>query len=137
MEMIANGHNKFFPMDSDCIWHKTSDKLIPFLMKRYRYARDLYSDRQNRRWKIIDETIDYWRLLGFVLSTLTVIPCLYLSIKGFSKIRDRAWFWHYPVCLGFLITYTALAIRNLFKHGRLFQCRSEASSFQRLAAPTA
>lgn len=116
------------------IWHRTSDNLISFLIKRYKYARDLYCDRTDRRWKMLDTPSDYWKLMGFIASTILVLPCVFTSIRGFFKVRDWAWAWHYPVCFGFLITYTILVLRNLFKYGQLFQCRSSASLSPQLAA---
>lgn len=124
LEFIALSGNKPKPVFSSAIWHRTSDNLISFLIKRYKYARDLFSDRQDRRWKMVDGAQDYWKLAYFVLCTLTIIPLLFTSFRGFSKVRDWAWFWHWPICFGFLITYSILALRNLFKHGRLFQCRA-------------
>lgn len=112
---------KFVSVSDEEVWHRTSDNLISFLKKRYKYARDLYCDRNNRRWKMLDTKEDYIKLAWFILSTLTVIPGLLISIRGFVKIRDWAWFWHWPVSLGFLVTYTILVIRNIFKHGVLFQ----------------
>jgi len=112
---------KFCAIDSDSIWHRTSDNLITFLKKRYKYARDLYSDRTDRRWKIVDTTADCWRLAFFIFCTITVVPCLFTSLRGFKRVHDIAWFWHWPVCFGFLITYSILAFRNLFKYGRFFQ----------------
>ena len=142
----ATNLDHYYPMDnateikgsieaihSSGIWHRTSDNLISFLIKRYKYARDLYSDRNDRRWKMLDTKEDYIILLGFIGSTSTIIPCLITSSRGFLRIRDSAWFWHYPVCFGFLTTYTILVIRNLLKHGTLFQCRKQASSSPRLA----
>lgn len=96
------------------IWHRTSDNLITFLTKRYKYARDLYSNRANRRWKILDTREDYWRLLFFIFSTITIAPSVFVSIRGFSRLRDWAWAWHWPVCVGFLITYGVLTLRNIF-----------------------
>lgn len=123
-------------IESSAIWHKTSDSLISFLKKRYRYAKDLYCDRQDRRWLMVDGKEDKWRLAGFILSTLTVIPCVWLSFRGYSQIKDRAWFWHWPVCFGFLITYSILALRNLRKHGNLWQKRSQPLSSRPLTVPT-
>ena len=113
---------EFFAMPEiyDAIWHRTSDNLISFLIKRYKYARDLYSDRSNRRWRAIDTRGDYFQLVLFALSTITIIPCIALSIRGFIKKRDWAWFYHWPVCLGFLVVYSMLAFRNLFKFGNFF-----------------
>ena len=112
---------RFTEVVSSAIWHHTSDNLISFLIKRYRYARDLYCDRDDRRWKMLDTREDYYKLCLFVLCTLTIIPCLAVSARGYSKVRDFAWFWHWPVCLGFLITYTLLAIRNCLKYRSLSQ----------------
>jgi len=130
----ATDLDHYYPMDNalevkgifrsinfDAIWHRTSDNLFTFLRKRYRYARDLYSDRTDRRWKMVVSTQDYWRLAGFVLATLTVVQCFSVSIRGFLRGRDFAWFWHWPVCLGFLITYGLLTCRNLLKFQSLFQ----------------
>lgn len=113
----------FMPMLSGSIWHRTADGFLTFLRKRYKYARDLYCDRNDRRWKMLDTKEDYWNLFKFVFGTLTIIGPIRASLVGYSRIRDWAWFWHWPVCLGFLITYSILAFRNLFKHGRLFQCQ--------------
>ena len=114
---------EFKAIDCDGIWHRTSDNLISFLIKRYKYARDLYCDRTDRRWKMVDTKEDKWRLFGFVISTILIFPCVAVSIRGYSKIKDFAWFYHPLACLGFLITYTLLALRNLFKHGQLFQVK--------------
>lgn len=106
-------------LNQGTVWHRTSDSLIPFLKKRYRYARDLYSDRGDRRWKMLDTKEDYWRLGFFIISTLAVIPSLLTSCKGFKETKDPAWFWHWPVCIGFLITYGVLACRNFLKRPSL------------------
>ena len=74
---------------------------------------------------MVETNDDIRRLWWFCLSTLLVVPCLGISLKGFLKVRDWAWAWHWPVSFGFLITYTILAIRNLFKHGTLFQVRCQ------------
>lgn len=105
------------------IWHRTSDDLISFLIKRYKYARDLYCDRKDRRWKMVDTLQDKQRVAGFIISTLLVFPCLLVSVRGFLRVKDWAWFYHWPVCVGFLLTYSLLAFRNLFKHGSFFQVR--------------
>lgn len=96
------------------VWHRTSDNLFTFLKKRYRYAKTLYSDRSDRRWKMLDTKEDYQKLGLYIISTLTVIPCLMVSIKGYSEIKDKAFFLHWPVCFGFLLTYGVLTLRTFF-----------------------
>ena len=105
----------------DDVWHRTTDgNLIKFLIKRYKYARDLYSDRTDRRWRMLDTKSDYWKLVGFICATITVIQPIIVSVYGFIKIRDFAWFWHWPVSVGFLITYGILVCRNILKSASLF-----------------
>lgn len=111
-DLREKGHSEFMRINFPHVWHRTAENLISFLIKRYKYARDLYSDRNDRRWKMLDTREDYWRLLGFIVSTLTIVPLLCISIRGFLKVRDWAWFWHVPVCIGFLITYGILTLRN-------------------------
>lgn len=124
----------YYPMDCaldvvrkvDAFWirqnvgyvvHRTTDgNLIRFLTKRYRYARDLYCKRNDRRWRMLDTKEDFMRLALFIFFTLTLIQPLYTSIRGFRKIRDFAWFWHPIVCLGFLITYGILCLMSAWSY---------------------
>lgn len=115
VDLQAAGESSYLRYNCAMIWHRTSENLIPFLIKRYKYARDLYSDRNDRRWKMLDTGEDYWKLAGFILATLSIVGTLSLSIRGFLKVRDWAWFWHPIVCFGFLITYTILAVRNCLR----------------------
>lgn len=120
-DIIKKGDSYFLRDWNSYIWHRTSDKLINFLTKRYRYARDLYCDRQDRRWRMVDGAKDHWGLLKFIIFTLTLIQPIWVSIRGFRKVRDFAWFWHPIVCIGFLFTYTILVCRNIIKHQFVFQ----------------
>lgn len=109
----------------DClegIWHRTTtdNNLIKFLWKRYKYARDLHSDRKDRRWKVISGAKDRWRLLFFILSVVFVIPCLSTSLVGYIRKKDRAWFWHWFVSAGHLGIYGVLCLRNILKSASSF-----------------
>jgi hypothetical protein len=119
----ATNLEHYYPMDnalevkgdfvriwSDAIWHRTSDNLFTFIKKRYRYARDLYCNRNDRRWKIIDTREDYWKLFLFMFYSITIIQPFLVAIRGFKRIQDFSWFWHWPVCFAFLITYGVLTI---------------------------
>ena len=102
------------------IWHKTGDNIFKFLSKRYRYGLQ-HAFNKNRRWHLVDfhKPEDIWRLVWFILATLTVIEPLCLSIRGYLKIRDVAWFMHPIVCLATLFTYVLLVINLGIK--RMFQ----------------
>lgn len=88
------GYKKYAFVDTS-IWHRTGGNIFKFFAKRMRYA-DKFAE--GRRWHMVDkgETI---LLVWFILSTLTLIYPLYLSFKGYKKIKDIAWFLHLPICL--------------------------------------
>ena len=112
-DLRRKGRNIYIRWANGVIWHRTTNgNLIEFLIRRYRYAKELYCQRADRRWRMLDTREDYLRLGFFILATLTVIQPIMVSIRGFLKVRDWAWAWHYPVCLGFLITYGVLALRT-------------------------
>lgn len=111
-DLRRKGHNLYMRAANPYIWHKTSDTLLSFLKKRYVYARDLYCDRGDRRWNMVGTKEDKLRTALFVAASLTVVQPLYLSIKGFIKIQDFAWFWHPIICIAFTLTYGVLQLRT-------------------------
>jgi hypothetical protein len=112
-DIRRKGFKRYIRNHQPYLWHQTSETLFNFLRKRYRYARDLYCDRRDRRWKMVSSREDYWRLAWFIIATVTVVPTLLTSIRGYCKKRDAAWFWHPVVAAGFLITYGILSVRWL------------------------
>lgn len=98
-------------INDDYLWHRTADSLFKLLKKRYIYAKDFYCNSQERRWRMLSNKRDYWRLFVFIASALTIVHPLYTSIRGFIKIRDWAWFWHPVVCVSYLIVYSLLGLR--------------------------
>ncbi len=119
-DLRRRGMSSYAVLNGELVWHRTSDTLWNFLRKRYIYARDLYCDREDRRWKIVGNSKDKFRVLVFALSSALVIPNIIESIKGYRRVKDFAWFWHPIVCLGFLLIYSTLALRNLFHYKSLF-----------------
>ena len=98
-------------MAQSSIWHKTGGNMFLFFRKRVRYGLQ-HAFNKNRRWHLVDfkEPKDIRRLVWFILATLTVIQPLSLSVRGWLKIRDKAWFLHWPVCAITLGVYTTLMI---------------------------
>ena len=101
------------PVQCD-IWHKTGGNIFSFFAKRYRYGLQ-HAFNKNRRWYLVDfrKPKDIWRLVWFILCTLTILEPLCLSIRGYLKIRDIAWFIHPIACLGTVFTY-GLLVFHLF-----------------------
>lgn len=95
------------------IWHRTGGNILSFFVKRYSYGLQ-HAFNKNRRWHLVDfrQQKDVWRLICFIIFTITIVQPLFLSIRGFLKIRDIAWFLHPLICLMTLFTY-ALLVLNL------------------------
>ena len=99
------------------IWHKTGGNIFSFFAKRYRYGLQ-HAFNKNRRWHLVDfsNPNDIRRFLWFIFATLTILQPLCLSIRGYLKVKDVAWFLHPMVCMGTLFTYALLVISLGIKH---------------------
>ena len=111
-------------------WHKTGGNLFHFLKKRYHYGLQ-HAFNPNRRWHLVDfrKPKDIARLLWFILCSLTFIQPLALSIRGYLKIRDVAWFLHPFVCFSTCAVYGLLVCHVTFI--RLFQSSSAPMAVRR------
>ncbi len=103
---------KTYAVVNTSIWHRTGGNIIKFFLKRLKYA-DKFSE--GRRWKMLGKK-DLPRLLWFIFSTLTLIYPLYLSVKGYRKIKDKAWFLHLPICLITIGVYGVWTLKKLTKY---------------------
>lgn len=113
------------------IFHNTGGNIFKFLAKRYRYGLQ-HAFNSNRRWHLVDfsKPEDIRRLVWFVLCGLTFIHPLIIAMRGYSKLKDIAWFVHPIMCFLTVVTYAALVchlgLRPLYQ-----------SLFARLAVRTA
>lgn len=119
-DLFNKGYKKY-GMINMAIWHRTGGNIFKFFLKRYRYA-----DKFNtpyRRWHMVERK-DIPNLLWFIFCTITLIQPLYLSVKGYRVIKDKAWFMHPIVCWATLITYGLWTLKKLtksiFKHENNF-----------------
>lgn len=102
------------------ILHKTGGNIFKFFAKRYRYGLQ-HAFNKNRRWHLVDfrQPKDVMRLIWFMACSLTLIQPLSLSMRGYLKIRDKAWFLHPVVCALTLGIYSILmmhlGLKNLYQ----------------------
>lgn len=108
-----------FPLYSS-IWHKTGGNIFKFFAKRYRYGLQ-HTFNSNRRWHLVDfkKRGDILKLIWFILAAVTFIHPLVTAMRGYSKIRDIAWFIHPVICFLTVVTYGIL-VCHLFLR-RMFQ----------------
>jgi len=107
-DLINLGY-KTYALVNTTIWHRTGGNIFKFFLKRLKYA-DKFSE--GRRWHMVERK-DLPRLAWFIVSTLTLIYPLYLSVKGYRIIKDKAWFLHLPVCLITLGVYGIWTFKKL------------------------
>lgn len=97
------------------IWHRTGGNIVKFFMKRLKYADQF--NTPYRRFHMVERQ-DIPKLIWFVLCTITFIEPISVSIRGYRSVRDKAWFFHLPVCLITLGVYSTWVLTNMLK--RLF-----------------
>ena len=110
--LVSKGHNKFAKVKIGII-HDFASSVSMFSKKQERRIRDyLYYRRLNLRkypWGELNRP----RVLAFVLSTILIAPLLVQAGRGYSKKRDRAWFFHIPACWITLLIYSLRIISRL------------------------
>ena len=118
------------PLHQLDIWHKTGGNIFSFFRKRYLYGLQ-HAFNKNRRWHLVDfsKPKDIWRLIWFLVCTLTLCEPLVLSIRGYLKVRDIAWFLHPIVCLLTVFSYGLLIVHLILL--RLFQSLSAPMAAQK------
>lgn len=105
------------------IIHNTGDTILSFLRKRYHYGLQ-HAFNPNRRWHLVDfkRGGDIFRLIWFVLASVTFIHPLVTAMRGYSKIHDPAWLIHPIMCFLTVVTYATLVCHLCSR--RLFQSLS-------------
>jgi len=113
-------NSKITAINSSFLWHKTGGNIFNFFARRFRYGLQ-HAFNKNRRWHLVDfsKPQDIRRLAWFVVASISIIPTLMLSIRGWLKIQDKAWFWHPAICLITVFMYSVLTahivLRNTYR----------------------
>lgn len=107
----ATTDDDIIPCIAYAILHKTGGNIFSFFAKRYHYGLQ-HAFNKNRRWHLVDfrQPKDIARLLWFITASVLLVPTLCLSIRGYSRNQDVAWFMHPLVCLMTVFTYAILII---------------------------
>lgn len=112
VDVIKAGHDRFAFTKNSTI-HLTGEQgIINFMLKRYRYMRQFsLRDSSRRRYRVFMRG-DEFGLLLFIMYSATFIKPTYDALRGYLKIRDRAWFLHPIICFAVLILYVAATIQG-------------------------
>lgn len=119
IDLINLGYNRFAVVKSTSIENYIGGNLLNLVKRRSFYMqRDAAPERiKNRRYAIVylSSPQDIFRLMKFIIFSLTFIQTIYISLKGFSKKKDFAWFLHPLACLFFMIFYTKVYLSICIK----------------------
>lgn len=120
VDLIRKGFNKY-AFVKDSIYHLSGHGSILNYLKRrvlfvqqYYLSKDSISLIKSRRYSLYEEK-DFFKLVYFVAISITFIIPLLDSLRGYTKIRDKAWFLNPIICLGFVIMYGFAVIVHQFK----------------------
>lgn len=108
--MRAAGLDTYTLVDS-VLWHHTGDSWWGYLRKRFTYALRHGFDPA-RRWHLV-EPRDLPRVALFGLASCLVLPHLWLSLRGYRRVRDVAWFLHPLVCGSLTCMYVLALVIHL------------------------
>ena len=104
-DLIYLGMNQFVVVKNEII-HDTGEQYIKFLIKRFRYMRQLYlSQLDMRRFTWIKSRHDRVSLAMYVIYSLTLIGPTLRAVWGVRFKPDWAWFWHPIMCASMVIVY--------------------------------
>lgn len=119
MRLVMKKYNLFGVVNNSVV-HFTGKSLQRFIKRRVIY-RNQYSDSSfsKRDYLVFDSnnSRDLFSLIIFCFCTITIVPNILMSLRGFISKPDIAWFMHPIVCWLTLIGYAKLELSKYFNLG--------------------
>lgn len=116
-ELIRKGYVRYGLVKNSVI-HVITPNVFTYLTRR-RHVKETFYDgnRGKRKYLVFDwrSSVDRQNLLRFIFFSLTFVYPFYQSIKGYTKIKDKAWFLHPLLCLLMTFQYGKSEILWLIK----------------------
>ncbi len=105
VDLIKKGFNKYAFVNNS-ITHLSGHKDILSYLKRRKFFMSKYhlADLSKRRYSVYEKG-DFWKLVYFIIISLTFIKPILDAVRGYAKIRDIAWFLHPLMCFGTVVIY--------------------------------
>lgn len=99
---------------SSSIWHRTGEcSILSFFRRRARFGTQ-HAFNPDRRWHLVGPK-DIPRLLWFIVSSTTLVIPLIRAIRGYTKVKDVAWFLHPVMSILTVLTYGIVVISLVIK----------------------
>lgn len=120
VDLIRRGFDTFAFVD-DAILHLTGYGNIwrylqrrMLFMSQYHVGEAAAKRKRVRRYEIYTK-YEIWRLVAVILICLTIVIPIYDSFRGWLRVRDRAWFLHPVMAVGFVFTYAWVIIEHRYR----------------------
>lgn len=119
VDLLKLGFKRFAVVKTTSIEHDIGNGIFNLVRRRVLYAKrySLSKYLDHRRYTVFDfnSQKDIVNLLKYIFYTFTFIQPLFLSIRGFLKVKDVAWFLHPFMCWLFLIYYLRFTSYSVLK----------------------
>jgi glycosyltransferase involved in cell wall biosynthesis len=115
VDLVRKGFTKY-AFVKDSVKHLTNNKLVPFLKRRKYYVEKYhFMEQSRRRYSIYEPEKDKIALFMYILYSTTIVGPFLFALRGYGKIRDKAWFIHPLMCFSMLFVYGVSTIKEEFK----------------------
>jgi glycosyltransferase involved in cell wall biosynthesis len=122
---ISTSRRPFFVLTKNSVDHDHCDSSKQFVKKCRRNAMIYLADGGSRNYSY---ELSLWKKTKLALICLTFVIPIRDSIRGFSKVRDVAWFLHPILSCWVFIVYSKLSIRDTLKaNPKLISISQEAT----------
>lgn len=125
-DMVSRGFDTFGVVKNSII-HYCGSSIISQYKNRVTIKKRFYDNPKRKRTYLTfdpNSFKDRWNLIKFIFASATFIIPLIRSIKGYLKVKERAWFLHPIVCFIALFMYTRSEISFQLRKLALYVQRS-------------
>lgn len=117
-KMCLMGYTRYGVVKNSIIHYAGSD-MLSNLTKRVKYKHQFYRMENHKRVYHVfsyQSKDDLYNLMKFIIYSLTLIQPLLISIMGYVKNREVAWFLHPVMCFGTVVAYSVSELRSLLRY---------------------
>jgi glycosyltransferase involved in cell wall biosynthesis len=95
------------------IVHLFSEDMRTFMLKQQRRIRDFLCFKEQNLRSYPWSNLNKIRLARFVVYTVLIVPLIAQVARGYRKVPDRSWWFHFAACWITLIAYTIGLLSSL------------------------
>ena len=106
-QLLDEGYNTY-GIVKNSITHVSRPNILDQVRRRVAVKRHFTDGKRGtRKYSVMDwqSRQDRWNLFKYVVFSLTFIEPFWVSIRGYAKIREPAWFLHPAMCLLMVVAY--------------------------------